>query len=136
MAQRTPLDADPLRGCNHRKNSQILIGFRAIAPYRNVWALPGGRILKDENPHESVRRNLKEISISAEIRELVGVFSVRFPNHPQRRHDLSLCYRTSWRSGVPNATSELTRFKWISPRQIPLNMGTNYKRMIRKAFPL
>ena len=117
-----------------QRDAKVLIGFRDIIPYKNLWALPGGRILKNENPRDAVKRNLREIGVSAAIEGLVGVFSVRFPMHPQRRHDLTLCYRARWKSGIPKATSELTRFRWISARQIPADMGTNYKRMIRTAF--
>jgi len=119
-----------------QKGGRVLIGFREIVPYKDVWALPGGRILKNERPQDAVKRNLKEIGISAEIEKLVGVFSVRFPAHPQRRHDLSLCYRARWKGGAPKVTSELVKFRWISPRQVPMNMGANYKRMIRTVFPI
>ena len=119
-----------------QRDAEVLIGFRMIIPYKHLWALPGGRILKNESPQDAAKRNLREIGISAEIKELVNVSSVRFPAHPQRRHDLTLCYRAKWRRGIPKATSELARFKWISPRRIPRDMGTNYKRMIRTAFNL
>jgi ADP-ribose pyrophosphatase YjhB (NUDIX family) len=118
-----------------QKCGQILVGFRAIIPYKNVWALPGGRILKNENPEDAVRRNLTEIGISANTKRFVGAFSVRFPNHPQRRHDITLCYESEWRNGEPKPTPELTRFKWISPNQALSNMGANYRKMILKAHP-
>ena len=118
-----------------KKDAQILLGFRAIAPYKNVWALPGGRILKNENPEGAVRRNLNEIGISAHIKRFVGVFPVRFPSHPQRRHDIALCYESEWRSGEPKPTRELTRYKWISPIQVPPHVGTNYRKMILEAHP-
>ena len=117
------------------KYAQILVGFRAILPYKNVWALPGGRILKNENPEDAVRRNLDEIGISADIKQFVGVFSVRFPNHPQRRHDIILCYESEWRNGQPKPTAELIRFKWISPSQVSSGLGANYRKMILKALP-
>jgi ADP-ribose pyrophosphatase YjhB (NUDIX family) len=117
------------------KDAKVLLGFRVIVPYKNVWALPGGRIFKNENPEDAVRRNLNEVGISADIKKLVGVFSVRFPNHPQKRHDIALCYKSEWRSGKPEPTPELTRFKWVSPGQLSSSVGTNYRRMILKALP-
>ena len=117
------------------KHARILVGFRAIVPYKNVWALPGGRILKNESPEDAVRRNLNEIGISADIRRFVGVFSVRFPNHPQRRQDITLCYESEWRNGEPKPTRELIRYKWISPSQVSSGVGTNYRKMILKAHP-
>jgi len=116
------------------KRGLILLGFRAITPYRNVWALPGGRILKNEKPESAVSRNLKEIGLSAGIERLVGVFSVRFPKHPQRRHDISLCYEAEWKNGEPKPTTELTRFKWTPPSQLPTGVGGNYRKMILKAY--
>jgi ADP-ribose pyrophosphatase YjhB (NUDIX family) len=116
------------------RDAETLLGFRAIVPYKNVWALPGGRILKDEHPEDAVTRNLEEICICADIRGLVGVFPARFPRHPQRRHDITLCYKSEWRHGEPKPSAELTRFKWISPRRIPVGTGGNYKRMILGAF--
>ena len=118
-----------------RKQGRILVGFRAIRPYRNAWALPGGRILKGEDPVEAVRRNLNEIGVSAEVRRFVGVFSVRFPNHPQKRHDIALCYECEWRRGEPKPTPELTRFKWIRPDQARAGVGGNYRKMILKTLP-
>jgi colanic acid biosynthesis protein WcaH len=116
-----------------KKHARILVGFRAIVPYKNVWALPGGRILKNESPEDAVRRNLNEIGISAHVRRFVGVFPARFPNHPQRRHDIALCYESEWRNGEPKPTPELIRYKWISPSQISSGVGTNYRKMILKA---
>jgi ADP-ribose pyrophosphatase YjhB (NUDIX family) len=95
---------------------------------------PRGRILKDESPEFAVKRNLREFGITADIRDFVGVFSVRFPNHPQKRHDITLCYRSKWRRGEPKPGPELTRFRWISPREIPSTMGANYRKMILSAF--
>jgi ADP-ribose pyrophosphatase YjhB (NUDIX family) len=118
------------------RDGQILLGFRKIVPYKNIWSLPGGRILKGENPEDAVRRHLREIDISADIEDFVGVFPMRFPNHPQKRHDITLCYKSEWRSGEPKPGAELARFKWISPGQISTEVGTNYRRMILKAFPL
>ena len=48
------------------KESEILVGFRVIDPYRNVWALPGGRILKHEYAEDAVHRVLDEIGVKAE----------------------------------------------------------------------
>ena len=117
------------------RNSQILLGLRVIEPYMNVWALPGGRILKNEHPEGAVERNLKEIGIRGELERFVGVFPVRFPNHPQRRYDITLCYKARWRSGEPRANAELARFRWVSPKSLPTRMGRNYRRMILSAFP-
>jgi ADP-ribose pyrophosphatase YjhB (NUDIX family) len=119
-----------------QKRSKVLMGFRVISPYRNVWALPGGRILKHEYPEEAVRRVLYETGVSARIRNLVGVFPVMFPRHSLKRYDITLCYRTEWITGEPKPSSELRRFKWVSPRKLPANTGANYRKMIARHIQL
>ncbi len=116
------------------RDFEVLIGFRVIEPYRNVWALPGGRILKSESPEEAVRRTIKEIGIVADIQFFVGVFPIRFPKHPQKRYDIPLCYVTKWKKGKPRPTSELTRFSWVTPQNLPKRIGRNYRKMIKEAF--
>jgi ADP-ribose pyrophosphatase YjhB (NUDIX family) len=68
------------------KQSTILMGFRAIEPYRDIWTLPGGRILKGQYPEETVRRILEETGVVAEIAGVAGVFPVMFPRHPFLRY--------------------------------------------------
>jgi colanic acid biosynthesis protein WcaH len=116
------------------KDGKVLLGFRTIRPYRNVWALPGGRIRKHEYPQDTVERNLHEIGISAELERFIGVFPVKFPRDPDKRYDITLCYRYGWRSGEPTITSELRRFDWFPPGRLPEPTGTNYERMIQVAF--
>jgi ADP-ribose pyrophosphatase YjhB (NUDIX family) len=114
------------------KDAKVLLGFRRIRPYRNVWALPGGRIRKHEYPLDTVERNLKEIGISAEPNRFIGVFPMKFQRDPEKRYDITLCCR--WRSGEPASTSELRRVRWFSPRRLPEPTGRNYRRMIQAAL--
>lgn len=117
------------------KQSKVLLGFRQIDPYRNVWALPGGRILKHEYPEDAVQRILGEIGVRAKNMRFVGVFPIRFPRHRLNRYDITLCYKSEWLKGEPKPDSELVRLSWVSPRRLPRRTGENYKKMIRKAFP-
>jgi ADP-ribose pyrophosphatase YjhB (NUDIX family) len=117
-----------------RKDWKVLLGFRTIRPYRNVWALPGGRIRKHEYPQDAVERNLDEIGICAEMERFIGVFPVKFPRDPDKRYDITLCYRCRWRSGEPTITPELRRLDWFIHARLPNPTGANYERMIRVAF--
>ena len=116
------------------KDGKVLLGFCTIRPYRNVWALPGGRIRKHEYPQDTVERNLHEIGISAELEHFIGVFPVRFPRDPDKRYDITLCYRYRWIGGDPTSTSELVRLEWFSPTRLPTRTGANYRKMIEAAF--
>jgi 8-oxo-dGTP diphosphatase len=116
------------------KDAKVLLGFRMIRPYRNVWALPGGRIRKHEYPRETAERNLREIGISAKPEGFVGIFPVKFPRDPDKRYDITLCYRYRWTRGEPTSTSELGRLEWFSPKRLPARTGANYHKMIHAAF--
>lgn len=116
------------------KDGKVLLGLRTIRPYKNVWALPGGRIHKHEYPQDTAKRNLREIGISAEPKRFVGVFPVRFPRDPDKRYDITLCYGYRWMRGEPTSTPELARLEWFPPTRLPERTGTNYRRMIHAAF--
>jgi 8-oxo-dGTP diphosphatase len=116
------------------KNTKVLLGFRMIRPYKNVWALPGGRIRKHEYPQDAAERNLREIRISAEPEGFIGVFPVKFPRDPEKRYDITLCYRYKWMRGDPTNTPELGRLEWFPPERLPTRTGANYCRMIQAAF--
>ncbi len=116
------------------RESKILMGFRAIAPYRNVWALPGGVIRKNEHPKDTIRRVLGENNVRGTSGEIIGVFPIRFPRHPLKRYDISHCYLSRWVSGEPRPSRELVRLGWFSPEDLPKATGLNYRRMIDQAF--
>ncbi|MFH0848973.1 MAG: NUDIX domain-containing protein [archaeon] len=115
------------------RHSEILMGFRAIPPYRNVWALPGGVIRKHEDPKDTIRRVLEENAVEAQVSDFVGLFPVRFPRHPQKRYDIACCYVARWVSGEPRSSDELIRVDWFPPERLPSPIGKNYARMIKQA---
>ena len=117
-----------------KKDVKVLLGVRMIRPYRNVWALPGGRIRKHEYPQDTAERNLREIGISAEPEGFIGVFPVKFPRDPDKRYDITLCYRYKWTRGDPTNTSELGRLEWFPPTRLPTRTGANYYKMIQAAL--
>ena len=46
---------------------------------------------KHEYSRDTAEQIPKEIGIAANARGLVGLFPVRFPRHPQKRYDITLC---------------------------------------------
>ena len=104
---------------------RILLGWRKIAPYRNVWALPGGRIYKGEPLQAAAKRILAEYGLAARELFLVGVFPIRFPS----RSDLPVCVAARRPEGSAKADGrEFSRFRWT--KRLPRGLGTNYRRMI------
>jgi ADP-ribose pyrophosphatase YjhB (NUDIX family) len=106
---------------------EILLGWRRIPPYRNVWALPGGRLVKGEELAAAGERILHEYYLTAEEFSLIGVFPVKFPT----RSDVSICIASTHHSGVakPDGT-EFSKFHWTG--SLPKRLGANYKRMVQR----
>jgi len=104
---------------------EVLLGWRKIPPYRNVWALPGGRVLKGESLRASAQRILAQYRLSAGELFLVGVFPVKFPT----RADFTCCLASKQPRGVAEPDgSEFSSFIWT--RKIPTKIGANYRKMI------
>ena len=105
----------------------VLLGWRVIHPYVNVWATPGGRIRFGESPVKAARRILSSHGLRASNFYLVGVFPIMFPS----RFDISICIATTGYSGspIPDGT-EFTKIQWF--KKLPQGTGKNYVEMIKK----
>jgi len=109
------------------RRGEVLVGWRRIQPYRNVWALPGGRLFKGENLQSAATRILAEYGLSASSFHLVGVFPVNFPT----RSDLAVCLASRSFEGVARPDGfEFSSFQWT--KRLPEGMGANYRKMIKQ----
>jgi hypothetical protein len=107
------------------RSGEVLVGWRKIEPYRDVWALPGGRLLRGEGLQAAAERILSEYCLSAREFYLVGVFPISFPS----RADIPICLASESASGEATADgTEFSSFRWT--RQLPRGLGRNYERMI------
>lgn len=110
-----------------KPRGDILLGWRQILPYRNVWALPGGRLLRGEDLKTAARRILAEYNLSAHDFHLVGVFPIKFPS----RSDVPICVASKHPSGQAKPDGkEFSSFRWT--KRLPSDVGANYIRMIRR----
>jgi len=104
---------------------EILLGWRQIPPYKDVWALPGGRVGKGEQLQATARRILAEYGLAAREFYLVGVFPMKFPT----RSDFPVCVAARYPRGEASPDCmEFSSFYWT--RQLPKGLGANYRRMI------
>ena len=110
-----------------RSNNSILYGWRLISPYRNVWALVGGRMLHGESLLQSASRIAKEYGLLFGRLYLNGVFPVNFPN----RADVAISLAARAISGEPQVDGyEFSKFIWAN--KPPKGLGANYLRMVKK----
>ena len=108
-------------------DGDVLLGWRRIPPYRDVWALPGGRLHRGEGIKAAAARILAEYCLSVRDLFLVGVFPIRFPS----RADVPICVagRIAKGEATPDG-EEFSSFRWTS--RLPVDLGANYKRMIER----
>jgi len=108
-----------------RPDGSILYGWRLITPYRQVWALLGGRILWRESLRQCAFRIAKEYGLGLGRLYLNGVFPVSFPN----RSDVVISLAARRISGQPRVDGvEFSKFTWS--RKPPSRLGHNYLRMV------
>ena len=109
-----------------RPDNSILYGWRLISPYRNVWALVGGRMLRGENLLQSASRIAREYGLSFERLYLNGVFPVSLPS----RADVAISLAARSTSGEARVDGyEFSKFRWAT--RPPKGLGGNYLRMVR-----
>jgi len=109
-----------------RPNNSILYGWRLISPYRNVWALVGGRMLRGEDLPQSASRIAREYGLRFGRLYLNGVYPVNFPN----RADVAISLAARSTSGEARVDGyEFSKFRWAT--RPPKGLGENYLRMVR-----
>ncbi len=110
-----------------QRDGSILYGYRIIGPYKNVWALPGGRMLHGENLQQAAGRIAKEYGMRIRELYLVGVFPMSF----DVRHDVTIALASPCPKGDPVADiKELSKVIWSE--KPPIRTGANYRKMISK----
>ena len=113
------------------RGARVLLGWRTILPYRNVWALLGGRMLYGESFEDTSKRNCKESGLTVHQPEYLGIFPIKFPSG---RHDLVLCMSAKYIRGEPRPTRELSKYVWTTKDAADEihPIGGNYLKMLRR----
>lgn len=111
------------------RGQEFLIGWRIIIPYKNVWALIGGRMLRGESFAETAIRHCLKSGLQIYNPRYIDVYPMKFPS----RHDVTICMAGELKLGVPRPTKELTRYRWYNILEMDeINpIGGNYKKMLR-----
>jgi 8-oxo-dGTP pyrophosphatase MutT (NUDIX family) len=93
-----------------REDGRVLAIRRAD---NGEWAPPGGIVELDEDPRDTVRREvLEETGVTVEPGQLTGVYK------NMRLGVVSLVFRCRPLSGTPHQTEEATQVEWLDRDQI------------------
>lgn len=107
----------------------IIIAKRKIAPYKNMWALPGLRMYKGEEIADTLKRIAEQevgLNIDPDRAKLVGQYVGKFKTE-QDRQDISTCYfvKISDDQEIKINAEHFSEFKVTN--DIPSEIGAMYK---------
>jgi len=111
------------------KDDHVLLGWRIIIPYRNVWALIGGRMHWGESFSDTSIRNCQDCGLVVQNPQYLGIFPTKFP---KGRHDLVICMAARYIGGEPEPTEEFSKYAWIMKSDLDEihPIGSNYMKML------
>jgi ADP-ribose pyrophosphatase YjhB (NUDIX family) len=107
-------------------NGEILYGRRKIPPCKNLWALPGGRIIKGESPEQAAQRQAEHYGLGYEKLIMNGVFT----SNLKTRSSIIISFVAIGAKGNPIPDIEFTTFQWR--KDIPQPLGLTHRQIIKK----
>ncbi|MCA9882390.1 MAG: NUDIX domain-containing protein [Anaerolineae bacterium] len=114
----------------------VIIVRRKIAPYKDVWALPGLRMYKGEDIDDTLRRIAEAelgLEIDASQKQLLGQYVGKFKSE-HNRQDLSTGYHIPLRGDQLIRLNEDHFYSYEITRTIPDNMGAMYRHYLSIYF--
>lgn len=116
---------------------RVLLTRRAIAPFHDLWVMPGGKIGLGEPILRALHREVgEEVGIEVVVEGLVDVFEHLTPG-PDNDHFVILYYRCRpvTRAVTPNP-AEVAEARWVPRAELgtlPMPDGTRY--ILGRLFP-
>lgn len=112
--------------------TEVLLGKRAIEPFKGHWGLPGGHQDFGEPPHETaIREAREEFGIEVVIRRLVGIFLEEVSDTDVRQIAV---YEGVTRDTVMTLSDEVESFGWFNWRLLPAEITPHARKAIQAAF--
>ncbi len=112
------------------ERAEVLMVRRAIQPYRDHWALPAGYQEIDEEPAETVVREVRE-ETGVEI-EVCGLLDLLFVHDPRKPANVAVFLGRPV-GGALAAGAEETQVDWFALDALPGPIGfDNYARILKR----
>jgi 8-oxo-dGTP diphosphatase len=99
-------------------DGRVLLGRRAVEPAAGRWDILGGFMEEDEQPLETLRRELREeLGLEIEPLEFVGAVGDRYGE--EARATLNLCWTARVVGGELRLSEELAEVRWFARDELP-----------------
>ena len=99
-------------------DGRVLLARRASEPRAGLWDLPGGFMEEDEQPFETLRRELlEETGLRVEPGEFVGAITDRYGEEGSSTVNLS--WTAHIVAGKPSPADDVAELRWFAPDQLP-----------------
>jgi ADP-ribose pyrophosphatase YjhB (NUDIX family) len=99
---------------------RVLLGRRAVEPYRGLWDTPGGYLHELEHPLDGLRRELlEETGLTVEPTRFLGVWMDMYGTGPSANATLNLFWVVHIVAGEPEAADDVAELEWFEPDGLP-----------------
>lgn len=109
------------------KNGDILLIKRAVEPFKDMWALPGGGIEFDETAEDAVKKEVEEeVGLQIKSTKFLQIYT-----DPKRdpKQIITLSYLVEV-DGEPKAGSDVSSYKFFPLNELPEVMAFDHKQII------
>ena len=97
---------------------RVLLARRAREPRSGLWDVLGGFMEEDEQPFETMRRELlEETGLEVEPGEFVAAVSDRYGD--EGNATLNVCWTARVVSGAPRPADDVSELRWFAPGELP-----------------
>lgn len=119
------------------KDNQVLLLRRSDDdPWMpGSWGLPGGKLEKDEDPDDAIKREVKE-ETNLDV-DIIQPFSVyKFFKETSGVDVVTIKYLAHYKSGEVKLSSEHKHFAWFAVEQLPDDLDGKIAEWIKNGYEL
>jgi 8-oxo-dGTP diphosphatase len=99
---------------------RLLLGRRAIEPYKGLWDTPGGYLDEHEHPLDGLRRELREeTGLEVEPLDFLGAWIDRYGGDSTAEATLNLYWTARVVSGEEQAADDVDDLRWFAADELP-----------------